>query len=309
MLLIFVASVSSKTFQCEFEGTSCILRNERFLTILEPAEFSGYSVQKQRVNNLRFVECEIDLIPSYLFSIFPKLNEVNIEMSKVSTRNMNMLVRHLKPIKKLEIGGERNLVLENSSFQHLENLEELVLVVLFLDFLPARIFEKNKKLRYIHLGKNNIKTLDENLLAELENLETFIISRNQLENLPIILFKNNRNLKHINLAWNQIDKINENLFQNSQRLESVYLEGNQLEILPKKLFWNNKNLKIVDLHSNRLRMFSSSLFNGLNSLKKLDLAGNQCIDKQYRRRAELETLRDDLEICNQNCLNFKKICK
>lgn len=252
------------------------------------------------------MECVIDTIPSYVFAVFPKLNEVNIEMSKISTGSMSTLVRNLRPIKKLEIGGGQNLVLEERAFDQMQNVEELVLVVLFLDALPRGIFDKNRKLKYIHLGNNNIRKLDDNLLAHLENLETFIISKNKLETLPIILFKNNRKLKHINLAWNQIDKINENFLQNLQKLEVLNLEGNQLEILPQKLFQYNKNLKIVDLHSNRLRMFSATIFNNiLSSLNKLDLAGNQCIDKNYRRRRMMVTLRNDLEVCNQNCLDYK----
>lgn len=173
-----------------------------------------------------FYGSRVKKIPNQLFSKFPNLDQLDMQISGVQGIEENSL-KGAKNLKKLHLRGNNVKSLEAETFVEAENLEVIVLHDNVIGFLDESAFRNLSKLESLYLGDNNIGELFKDTFIDLVNLREIYLHFNKIEKLEKGLFRNNLNLEEIELDNNRIKIIDDKLFLYLRFLKNVNLAFNQ----------------------------------------------------------------------------------
>lgn len=177
------------------------------------------------VKYMAFYGSRINEIPNYIFSKFPNLDQLDIQISGVKGIDPDSL-KGAKTLKKLHLRGNNVKSLEAETFVEARLLEVIVLHDNVIGAVDQNAFKNLSKLEALFLGDNNIAELHKDTFLDLVNL------------------------KELYLHFNKIEKLEEGLFRNNFNLEQVAFDNNKIKVIGAHLFNNLMSLKIVNFAFN-----------------------------------------------------------
>ncbi|XP_041953894.1 toll-like receptor 9 [Alosa sapidissima] len=153
------------------------------------------------------------------------------------------------------------------------------------------VLKELPKLKFLHLGFNNISKVPTGLPNSLTNLD---LRENKITKIPSNAFSNLRKLSTLNLAWNcqrcdhaaepcypcpgnkPLILYNNTFYDQSNSLRNLSLRGNSLRTLPPGLFAYLRKLVTLDLSDNLLAytISNGTFYQHLSSVKNLNLMYN-----------------------------------
>jgi Leucine-rich repeat (LRR) protein len=161
--------------------------------------------------------------------------------------------------------------LTEASFEHMENLETIVLSKAKLDKIHPKAFSRLKKLTVLIIKNNPLEILPDQLFNGLEELSWLELVGNNIQDLPIGIFENTPSLYELDLSENNIRSIRPNLFSNLKSLITLKLTANDIVEINKDTFSGLTSLRYLQLGMNQLEKISDTAFDDLNALRVLSL--------------------------------------
>ncbi|XP_076299599.1 LOW QUALITY PROTEIN: protein toll-like [Lasioglossum baleicum] len=175
-------------------------------------------------------------------------------------------------------------------FFNLTNLQVLNLSGNNFTSLPAKIFQRNRKLDIVTMygnKRNMTRTLPGGLFANLTKL-TVVQLNDGLVTLPEDLFRGSSSINTIELERNYLASLPKDIFKGLHSLSVLKLYLNELTSLPDGIFSDTQALTEIDLSENHfITSISRNLFQNLLSLSILDMSKNQL---QTIHRASFKSL-------------------
>lgn len=154
------------------------------------------------------------------------------------------------------------------------------------------------KLEWLCLNSNDIENLSSKVFSTLENLKSLFLNDNEIEVLSPKTFSTLKNLECLHLTDNKIYFFHENTFENLFNLKNLSLNNNNLQVIDKNLLANSKKLEYIWLEDNNLKSIDSKVFDEMSELKSVNLWGNSCISKSFYKLT-FEFLKTDVD---KNCI-------
>jgi hypothetical protein len=102
-------------------------------------------------------------------------------------------------IKELYLGENKIQIVEDGTFKHLPNLEEISLYDNDIKSLGAKVFENNSKLKVIWLHDNEIKMISPETFQHLNQLKSVDFEGNECFSKPIGCWNCHANFEHTEL--------------------------------------------------------------------------------------------------------------
>lgn len=185
--------------------------------------------------------------------------------------------------------------ISEQNFKSLRKLKYLHLPRNEIESIDKNAFKDLVRLEWLSLFHNNIEYLHSQVFSSLENLKFLHVGENRLEALSPRIILPLKKLEVLNLKKNQIEFLNENIFDVLRNIRNISLSHNRFETIEKSLFKNNSKLEYIWLHANQLKSISSDIFDDMKSLKYVNLEAASCIDHLYFMNTfSHEKLRNDL---------------
>ena len=201
---------------------------------------------------------------------FANINVYSLDLQYNNLRNICHSLAGLHLLKKLDISHNPIHSLTTDCFKTNKDLWELYMINASLHDLPDFIFQSNRKLQALSLGKNMLR-LDfrfrPRVLENLVMLEYLDLSDNQLSNAEGIIQHVSwgkftyRRLETLSLARNKIKtlkKLSAPMVYDSRAkfaaLKEIFLEYNQISYISKNAFLNLRNLQTVNLTGNQIHV-------------------------------------------------------
>lgn len=158
--------------------------------------------EKNEVNIVKFINCEMDSIPDILFETYTKLKELDVSYMKLTSFNVESIiaVRSLEKFK-----GSHNHLREIPSFPTASNIKDM------------------------DLSFNWLTILKQNSFIAFEKLENLNLSHTHLREISSGVFRNQEHLRSVDLSGNHLKFINMQIFLPSfYTLKSLRLDDNKL---------------------------------------------------------------------------------
>ena len=177
-------------------------------------------------------------------------------------------------------------------FQHLHDLDELVLTYNRIKRLPAKGFG-DTKLKRLDLRNNEILLLSPDNFVDLNQLVELHLSHNHLTELVSGVFFHMTGLLHLDLSFNRVRHLHSSTFLNLKRLAFLNLNGNPLASINASTFKTLSNLKHLSLADCGIKQLHSLSLDGLHQLRTLDLQSNvydRIRTNEFKSIPSLETL-------------------
>lgn len=262
-------------YTCEISGAN--ISNEN-----EVLDFSGTHIGSRTnadVTTVRFVNSQIDVIPSNVFTTFT---------------DMRILEANNVGLKRLNVGSLRNCT----------SLRELNLADNLITRLENGVFRPCAFL--INLAGNQLTAFAPNLFQRIDNVASVNLSHNHITEIPPNAFRN-IGLVSLNLNHNSISKIGFGAFSGfgtrNIRAGGLQLNNNRMERLTNDMFgtgWFHVNS--FSIAHNGLVAIQRGFFNIFEPSPagtSVFAEGNNCIDDNFRLQT-LTQLRNDFENCFAN---------
>jgi Leucine-rich repeat (LRR) protein len=145
--------------------------------------FDGTDEEKLEVTKFSFEHIpKIDYIPLEIFTVFPSLNEIEIEFSKIPILKENLFTVECEKIEMLHLNWNDIEIIERKAFYHLKNLVEIKLYENKIESIPENIFQTNLKLEIVYFQNNQIKALNPVIFKHLKYLREVDFSSNRCAN-------------------------------------------------------------------------------------------------------------------------------
>lgn len=287
-------------YTCEFSGA-------RFSEGSETLDFSGNHVGPRtntNVTTVRFVNSQIDVIPSNLFDTFPNL-EI-LQANNVGLKRVGSLGACLR-LQELRLGNNSITRLENGVLRPCGGLRHVNFASNQLNHIDDFVFSDAPRLLTINLSANQISRVSISWFREVGYIASVDLSNNKIVELPPYAFRSFG--FDLNLNNNLISRIGYGAFagfgSSSTRSGSLQLNNNQIKRLTSDIFgldWSHVIRFLVA--NNGLVAIERNFFNNfvVSPLGTSFYAqGNNCVDADFLRLTR-EQLRTDeqLEKCYSN---------
>lgn len=269
-------------YSCRFTGA--VVRNENDVLDFSGQHLAGHD--NSRVEEITFVDSQLDTFPSNLFEVFPNLSSISangVGMTRLTEKTL------------LHCGQLLNLFLSNNAIYSVDD----------------HAFRNCRRLRFLQLASNQISFISENAFRNTPNLNSLYLNDNQLTELPEKVLHNLPRLENVYLDSNRISRLSADFFKGSNNLQVLRASHNQIAHLPVGAFADlllyeldlSHNLISsigvgafsavakenflygqVSLKNNKLTRLSSEIFNGVQSnVVNLDIRNNRidAIEKNF----------------------------
>ncbi|XP_045494286.1 chaoptin-like [Colias croceus] len=291
--------------------------NLTYLTRLELGEneisiINDFSFQ--RLISARYLDLQhnnIRNITSFTFFGLLELEDLDLSYNKINfiydmafehlkkLRSLNLSFNPLKilyktlfqqlPLSSLYLDNCEIQVIENGTFQNLNNLKILSLSNNFLksnDLLTLDI----PGLKFLSLSHNILDYLPVEAFAQLPLLEILFLEHCNIEQIIEGTFTFNKNLHRFNVAQNIISTIPSNLFGPYNSVSELNISNNFLDYVPYNTFHNFTMVDTLDFSENLLPKVELSGFEKLINLKYLILRKNEIQLISCRKRIIFDEL-------------------
>ena len=201
-------------------------------------------------------------------------------------------------LRRLYLGYNRILRLDDSAFGKLENLQILSMPHNGIQGVKRRAFHGLPSLQILELNNNHIEQLQSEQLSSLNELRTLTLAHNHIRSLPRDAFAGTRlerldlsnnqfvvmpssalaevgiSLRYLDVSYNQLEHLDATMFPDTPHLLGLNLAGNRLTILPDNVFTGlGGGLLRLDMNSNPLQRANfKELFHYIQRLRHLNLA-------------------------------------
>ncbi|XP_042907478.1 protein toll-like isoform X1 [Parasteatoda tepidariorum] len=307
-------------------------------------EILNVSVFRQAFNLKR-----LNLAYNRLLTVDRILNNLNLETLNLYGNNLsdvdNVFNRELYALKWLDLGGNPNLNLSNSTFQNsqkklmtlglsnnqfmsldpdliknLNYLHDLHLNGNNLSNIPKDFFAGSKYIRKIVLSSNNFKSMDNLLIfttpTELPNLESIALNENEISSIKID--SHYQRILYLNLSGNQVAGISEIDFMNLTSIKYLNLSRNPISDVKMGSFERQQKLQSLDLSFTKIKTLNQFL-TSLSSLSYLRMTSSslQSLENEFKGLRNLKKVYLDgnnimsvtdafLDIYNLTALNLAR---
>lgn len=208
---------------------------------------------------------------------YPKMNFKNLK--KLSIRGNRLqnalgIVNMLEAfIQQLDLSGNYLGMLDETSFNGLNNLKWLYLSDTNLSFTESNPFEHLNQLSVLDISHNNLRTLNiSSFSMTLGNLRQFLAAGNHFENSLEIIRSLKSNIWALDLSQNYIGKLNRNTFEHFKEFRLLNLSDTNLEHFDV----NPLKVKQLDISRNNLKRLNVTLLSDtLNQLEYFYAAENK----------------------------------
>lgn len=201
------------------------------------------------------------------------LKIVNLSNNNITIVSENAF-KTIKKLVKLNLSNNSIKLLPSSIFNSLTNLDEINLANNQLNFdLTNEIFLKQKNLKVLNVGFNQLTKIDKIIFSELINLQILNLEFNQIRSIVNSSFFNLINLKLLILTGNKMKRIDSHHFNGLATLNQLFLDSNHIEHIHQRSFVDLVNLNELSLNQNRL-IVTPNCFENLKTLRSLDLGNN-----------------------------------
>ncbi len=175
-------------------------------------------------------------IPNKCLSLLNKLDLSHNSISRILPNGFTGLGASLR---KLFLSSNKISIIEPTTFESMNQLEELNLSDNEFETIKVEYFKELSKLKILDLSFNKIKKIEKDSLKELKRLEEVMLQHNLLVELDTQLFRGLNKLEIIYLYYN---KLNNNL---DNKLP-LYLEINVQHVaLYADELWADNNLNFI----------------------------------------------------------------
>lgn len=165
-------------------------------------KFNGNeSIDSSNVTVFTVTDQSIKFLPFELSKIFPDLESIIIERSKL-TSLLSFDFRGLSKLKRIEIRHNNLSSIEAGTFDDISRLEFLDLSFNAIKSLPSKIFSQLVHAKTLNLSNNELETLTPDLLPRKNLIEEFLVNNNQLEMIETKILRLLRRSKKIDLTAN-----------------------------------------------------------------------------------------------------------
>ncbi|KAM6941411.1 volume-regulated anion channel subunit LRRC8C [Lycodopsis pacificus] len=204
------------------------LQLQRLCIYNEGVKLQAFSCLKKLTNvvSLELVDCELERIPSAVFSL-SNLQELDLKENKLTTVEEILSLQHCHRLVTLKLWHNKITYIPDH-ISKLHTLETLDVSWNKLRKLPSRLFYCTK-LRHLDVSHNQLTTLPPEV-GILQGLQFFSAAFNSLEMLPEELFSCKR-LKTLALGNNCLSDLSSRVASLAQ-LVRLEVKGNRLESLP-----------------------------------------------------------------------------
>lgn len=244
-------------------------------------EFKGRqkNLKNQDVNNLRISYQNVKFLPHGIFTLFPKLDSLEIFHSSLQN-------------------------LESTNFVNAKELKKIDICRNNMSVLGHFVFTEVKNLMFLEMTQNKISIISEKAFSGLTQLHELSLKKNMVMNLPEKVFEELTALRMLDLSHNDITEIDSKLFAANRNLEDLNLDFNHLEILDGDLFKFNTKLSLILIAHNHITTIGYQLLTFSDTFRKLNFYGNECISACYGTGSCKFTIVDLLiEEMRNKCLN------
>ena len=241
------------------------------LTLVTPELFHGLS--NLVLLNLSHNAIASHLLTSDTFGGLTSLRILDLSHNRLTSLDAE-LFEHLPNLEMLIL--DHNMLETFSGIGAADNLKHLSLANNKLSIVEDNAFFRLGSLEHLDLHGNELKELTHSSLAQqLPHLQVLLLSHNHLTSIPSPL---SSELKTLDLGQNRIETIPEGIFDELSSLYALRLAGNDIAKLSNNTFGNVSSLQVLNLASNRLEAIPQGTFVGLQHLKGLRLDDNALTD-------------------------------
>ncbi|XP_047346176.1 leucine-rich repeat-containing protein let-4-like [Vespa velutina] len=263
------------------------------------------------VTHLDISENNIDYLPKYLKSSFPRLTHLYLSGNRLNIldnipastrviyleRNQDTIVMSYIPknisalflnedtirdyisdfhnLNVLSIRNCKSYYSETCRIQNCENLVDLDMSSNKIKSIYEEDFKTLKSLQRLSLDHNILSSVS--FLTHLSSLTDLSIAYNNLTNITSDYFANLRNLKTLNLRGNRISIISKNAFLNLNMLKKLDLAENKLTTLPDTWMNTLTGLRYLNVQSNFFTSIENMSIYGYSNLNHLFVRNNSFI--------------------------------
>lgn len=230
-------------------------------------------VTVENVQNVEFLNCEFETLPTDLFLKFTSLHAINTNrmgLTAFSVRNLPSDCSHLDTIE-LSLNHLKNIDL--GLFEAIPALKHLKLSANQFEELPQ--FPATRQLKTLDLSTNVIRYIEEETFVGLSQLETLDLRDNRLK-IAALHFGEKNELRRLDLSFNQISELHVGDFLHLQKLQELNIRYAQVSSIEVGTFAPLAKLEKLDLSHNRLGRIDFNVFTlSVPLLNTLELHGNQ----------------------------------
>lgn len=223
---------------------------------------------------------KLDLGENFITAIRPDMlggrvvvKDLHLDHNYIEALGEGALVSVLP--RRVYLGANRISQVHQGAFAGVEDtLEVLDLDGNRLNEVPQAL-TRLKRLRYLHLARNNISHFPEGLFREFcGTLRGLSAPENGLGSFPRGAIKHCHRLGHLDLGYNRIGDLGpEDFSMWAQELDTLRLNNNQIKDLPAGLFRGCPRLRELSLSFNEVRSVHRDAFRDLgNTLENLEVS-------------------------------------
>jgi carboxypeptidase N regulatory subunit len=150
----------------------------------ESFTLSGSTEEKNEITAVYFSESpSTDFIPLEIFTEFPNIKGILIEMSNIPILKEGFFTNDFKAIQYLNLWYNKITKIEEFALIDLPELKWIYLGSNLIETIKSNIFRNNQKLEFINLESNKIKMIHPYLYVNLNHLVEVWLERNDCINL------------------------------------------------------------------------------------------------------------------------------
>ncbi|XP_015180556.1 PREDICTED: leucine-rich repeat-containing protein let-4-like [Polistes dominula] len=239
------------------------------------------------VTHLDISDNNLDVLPSYLETLFPRLTHLYLSDNKIYSDYLKRIPATTQYLYLERNGYEvditsfprnisalflsKNNLVQNYYINSYPNLR--ILSIKECNTL-SEVFPylDNGKLVDLDISSNDLSVIHADLFKNPKSLQRLSLDRNSLDS--ILFLESFVSLTDLSIAYNKLVNITSNLFTNTKNLKKLNLRGNRIALIDKDAFLNLKMLEKLDLAENRLTKLPDSWMNTLTGLRYLNLQSN-----------------------------------
>lgn len=265
-----------------------LLLSNNQIKVIESKNFADLFV----LNQLILESNQIKSIHPNAFDNLTNLNDLSLNDNQLDT--IPSSIKKLRYLKSLDLGKNKISVIDNDSFEGLEELLGLRLTDNHITTVTKNAFAPLKDLHVLNLASNKIKHIDQSAFISNPTLRAIRLDNNLLEDISsvftslpslVLLNVSDNNIKwfdysHLpqSLEWLDIHKNNitelGNYFDVTNELKINWLDvsRNKIKVINNGLI--PKNIETINLNNNMIDEIPSGTFLNKRDIRKISLSGN-----------------------------------
>lgn len=235
IVIIFKSDAKSIEARCDITRSyyhkirtpldTCLIEN---LTIKEKDTKLVFDKQTNNVTAITFRSSQMDVLPNELFSQFPHLIVLEMELMAINEIKENSFMNAVH-LQVLDLELNRLTEISAGTFEGAWNLRDLDLSMNRISKVSSEAFKFLEKLEHVGLSANEISVLEQGTFADMRSLQSVYLYSNHLKTLSPEMFVNCENLQDLHVSENELEEVE--LILSTKEMSHLTFDVNSLRKL------------------------------------------------------------------------------